>query len=64
MTKRLISIAASKAVVFTTSLIVIVALCIGAVWWLNLPTWPDFGKTKDNQPQVIVEVERDYAQTV
>lgn len=61
MTKRLISIAASKAVVFTTSLIVIVALCVGVVWWLNQPTWPEFGKTQDNQPQVIVKVERDYA---
>lgn len=52
MKKRVITIAAVAAV--------LCAIAGGAWWWLT-PKWPDFPAATNNVPQVVVQVDRDYA---
>lgn len=49
--KRVVSIVAALAAVIAIA---------GAIWWWFTPTWPTFPPAQSAQPQVIVQITRDY----
>jgi hypothetical protein len=50
-----------KRAVWISASLAVVVLIAGLLWWWQTPKWPDFAQAASDQPQVVVQVDRDYA---
>ena len=50
-----------KRTVCITALLAVVVAIAGLFWWSQTLKWPDFPQGQSEQPQVVLQVERDYA---
>ncbi|MDZ4838310.1 MAG: hypothetical protein SGJ27_31385 [Candidatus Melainabacteria bacterium] len=50
-----------KLIITIATASLLVAAIFGATAWVNRTIWPEFAAVKDNTPQAVLKVERDYA---